>query len=259
MIVEKNKIHSYIRLAVFCLLLSFFSSYVNAQSYEDDYSENKDENLKEEYFLQKRPWIRPLEDERKIPGNKKGQLKKNKAFWYADYEFKNEKDLPADTNSNSYVPLIHRTWFQTLIWLVIIGGFAAAVMWFLAGSQVNIFRKKENGTNRGEDGDTMPEDIFSIQYQREIDKAIKEANYRLAIRLMFLELLKKMTEKNIIHFKQDKTNFDYLMQLHSTVYYKPFFRVVRNYEYSWYGEFDISREAFDIVRDHFKQLERQLG
>ncbi|HMU47056.1 MAG TPA: hypothetical protein PKC72_11855 [Chitinophagaceae bacterium] len=247
------------RLAVFCLLVTFFSSYVNAQSYEDDYSENKDEDPKDEYFLQKRPWIRPLEDERRIPDNKKGQLKKNKAFWYADYEFEKEEDLPLDTSSNSYVPLIHRTWFQTLIWLVIIGGFAAAVMWFLAGSQVNIFRKKESGTGRGGVDNTMPEDIFSIQYQREIDKAIKEGNYRLAVRLMFLELLKKMNERNIIQFKQDKTNFDYLMQLHSTGYYKQFFRVVRNYEYSWYGEFDVNREAFDIVREDFKQLERQLG
>lgn len=259
MIVEKSKIHSYFRLVVFCLLLSFFSSYVKAQNYDDDYSEGKDADSNEEYFLQKRPWIRPLEDERKIPDNKKGQLKKNKAFWYADYDFKKEEETPVGTSNNSYVPLIHRTWFQTLTWLIIIGGFAAAIMWFLSGSQVNIFRKRDRAAKGGGGDEQMPEDIFSIQYQWEIDKAINHGNYRLAVRLMFLELLKKMTERDIIHFKQDKTNFDYLMQLHSTVYYKQFFRVVRDYEYSWYGEFDVNREAFDIVREDFKQLERQLG
>jgi len=161
--------------------------------------------------------------------------------------------------ANTYIPLLQRTWFQTLIWFVIIGCFVACIIWFLAGSQVNIFRKKDSTSVDDEDHEAMPEDIFSIHYQLEIDKAVKAGNFRLAIRLMFLEMLKKMAERNFIHFKQDKTNLDYLMQLQPTVFYKSFFRITRNYEYSWYGKFNITREVFEIVRGDFKQLERQIG
>src|SRR5690606_4231613 len=97
----------------------------------------------------------------------------------------------------------------------------------------------------------MPEDIFAINYQREIDKATAQRNYRLAVRLMFLRLLKSMSERNIIRYQQDKTNLDYLMQLHNTTYYKDFFRITRNYEYSWYGKFDVSEEAYRLIRKDF--------
>ena len=69
----------------------------------------------------------------------------------------------------------------------------------------------------------MTEDIFAINYQKEIDKACSKGNYRLAIRLMFLRLLKDLSEKNIIQYTQDKTNFDYLIQLHPTRLLQRFF------------------------------------
>lgn len=257
--IEKMKVLRLFCVPLFYLLLTFSSLLVIAQSSDEDYPDLKEDSVQEEFFTQKKDWFHPLQDQRKLPEQEKKSLKKNKSFWYADYDFRNDGDIKVEGRDNTYVPLLQRTWFQTLIWLVIIGCFVAAIIWFLAGSQVNIFRKKDTKSTGGENQETMPEDIFSIHYQQEIDQAMKAGNFRLAIRLMFLEMLKKMAERNLIHFKQDKTNLDYLMQLQPTVFYKSFFRITRNYEYSWYGEFNISREVFDRVRDDFKQLERQIG
>ena len=91
---------------------------------------------------------------------------------------------------------MQRTWVQTLLWIIIIGGFAYAIMWYLMDSQVGLFRKKNvpvkdmHGTV-----EEMPEDIFAINYQKEIDKAANQGNYRLAIRLMYLRLLKNLASK----------------------------------------------------------------
>lgn len=101
------------------------------------------------------------------------------------------------------------------------------------------------------------QDIFNINYQLEIDKAIQQKNYRLAIRLMFLRMLKDLSEKKIIQYTQDKTNFDYLMQLHSTRYYDGFFRIARNYEFSWYGQFEVNENAFRIIQGDFNQFNNQ--
>jgi hypothetical protein len=67
-----------------------------------------------------------------------------------------------------------------------------------------------------------------------------------------------MSEKNIIQYKQDKTNFDYLLQLQPTNYYSSFFQLTRNYEYSWYGLFDISDEAYQLIKKDFEQFESKI-
>ena len=131
-------------------------------------------------------------------------------------------------------------------------------MWWLAGSHAGLFRRKNKALQTTGEDELITEDIFAINYQKEIDKAEANANYRLAIRLMFLRLLKVMAEKNIIQYKQDRTNLDYLLQLHPTVYYNNFFRITRNYEYSWYGKFEVAEKAYKVIRNDFDQFDRQL-
>jgi len=70
---------------------------------------------------------------------------------------------------------------------------------------------------------------------------------------MYLHILRLFSERDIIHYKIERTNSDYLMQLYNTSYYKDFFRLTRNFEYVWYGKFDISSAAFELIRkDHAK-------
>jgi hypothetical protein len=158
-----------------------------------------------------------------------------------------------------YKPLGQRGWFKTLLWIITIIGFAAIVGWYLASSNVGFFRKKDKKTADTVIDEEMPEDIFAINYQKEIDKAAADGNFRLAIRLQYLRLLKQMAERNIINYKQDKTNFDYMVELQPSSHYNHFFRITRNYEYSWYGKFDVSNEAYRIISTDFDNLGKQIN
>lgn len=186
------------------------------------------------------------------------KMREDKDFWYANAIFEKEKKKEAKTYDSDYIPLGQRTWFQTLIWLIIIGGFATFLMIYLSGSNVGLFRKRSKAIRSAEEQEEITEDIFAINYQKEIDKATAQGNYRLAIRLMYLRLLKNLSEKNIIQYKQDKTNLDYLMQLHQTKHYGNFFKVTRNYEYSWYGKFEVSEPAYKLIRSEFDQLDIEM-
>jgi len=215
------------------------------------------DNIKNDYFLKKQDF---REDssivQRQVPDSLLKKMYQDDDFWYANSVIV-EKDKPK-YKEQDYTPLGQQKWVQTLLWLVIVGGFAAVIMWYLAGSNVGLFRKKNKHIPTTGEGELVTEDIFAINYQREIDKAESGNNYRLAIRLMFLRLLKDMAEKNIIQYKQDRTNLDYLLQLHPTVYYNTFFRITRSYEYSWYGQFDVREEAYRIIRNDFKHFDRQI-
>lgn len=256
-----------IRLLLICLLLSPVS-HIQAQVADDTtiikeevqqgqvVDEETDEAEQQEYFIEKDyqddTWKQY--DRRKVPDSVVRQMQKDDDFWYANAIIEKKKPKP----ETSYIPIGQRTWFKTLIWLIIVGGFVTVLILYLANSDVGLFRKRTKSITRPEEDEEMPEDIFAINYQREIDKATARGDYRLAVRLMFLRLLKIMSEKNVIQYKQDKTNLDYLVQLYPTAYHKDFFRITRHYEFSWYGKFEVSNEAFLMIRDEMNQFENRL-
>jgi hypothetical protein len=204
---------------------------------------------------------------RHLPDSVLKALKSHEDFMYAKRK-EDEKAIepPAGENGNKATSrqfdpppkrMSQAGWFQSLLWIVIIGGFIAFLIIWLAGSDVRIFGKKRKRVT-GETEEEITEDIFAINYQKEIDKAAANGNYRFAIRLMFLRLLKTMSERNIIRYKQDSTNLDYLLQLSNSNHYNDFFRITRNYEYSWYGQFEVKEDAFKVIRNDFDNLDRKM-
>ena len=216
----------------------------------DTIKENKDEK---EYFLRKE-FTGGLPDTlrfRRLPDNTINALREDKAFWYANETFK-KKEKKKERASFTGHPF-----FQTVLWFMIIGGFVTFLILYLYNSNAALFRKSSSIADKEMDA-AETSDIFTINYQKEIDKAVGMSNYRLAVRLMFLRLLRNLSERNIIHYKLDSTNFDYMMQLRSTKLYHDFFRLARNYEYSWYGQFDIDKEKYSIIKNEFDDFEHKL-
>jgi hypothetical protein len=206
-----------------------------------------------DYFVEKSAWTdTAIGQTRHLADTAIKRMQQDPDFWYANEAIEKKKE------QKDYKPVGQRTWFKTVIWLVIIGGFLAFIIWYLGESNVRLFRKRAKGAEETPVSDEIPEDIFAINYQKEIDKAAGAGNYRLAVRLMFLRLLKTLAEKNVIAYKQDRTNFDYLLQLHATRYYNDFFRITRNYEYSWYGKFEISSNAYTVIKSDFENLAKQI-
>jgi hypothetical protein len=217
------------------------------KSTEEDYFTKRDMNV---------PFMDTVEV-RQISGNRVKELQQDEAFWYANASLK--KNKPADKEELK-TPFFQRTWFQALLWLVIIAGFAIFLLMYLSGSNINLFRRKNVRINKeGNDEELINEDIFAINYQKEIDKATRQGDYRLATRLRFLLILKNLSEKNIIQYKPGRTNFDYLQQLQATQYYPDFFRITRNYEYSWYGQFEVSENSYSIIKKDFESFEKKLN
>ena len=189
---------------------------------------------------------------RHVPATVMDSLKHDDAFWYANTRFK--KKEPRASANNSSTP----RWVKNLIWILIVAAFFAALIWYLTTSNILIFAKARRPIHPVSQEEEMSEDIFAINYNKELDKAIAVGDYRLAIRLMFLRLLKNLSNKNIIQYRQGRTNFEYLSQLFSTRYYNDFFRLTRNYEYAWYGKFEVSGEAFKTIRNDFENFDHQL-
>jgi hypothetical protein len=163
------------------------------------------------------------------------------------------KDLH-DENDNSF---LMQSWFNILIWIIIIGIFLAALIYFLSQQKISLFSKSLTSSAQDETDDA-DEDIFHLSYTKLILQAEKEKNYRTAIRLMFLQVLKILSETNTIHYQADYTNLHYLQQLNQTKFYNEFFNVMHSYEYVWYGKFDITTDNYNAVKNDFLKLQNKI-
>ena len=100
----------------------------------------------------------------------------------------------------------------------------------------------------------VEENIEQIDFENLISKALKEQNYRLATRYLYLKSLKSLANKQVIEWHYEKTNSDYLNEIKDSQLKTLFKRVSYIYDYVWYGEFPIDEESFNKNKDDFNQL-----
>jgi hypothetical protein len=221
---------------------------------EDEYSSEDEEEEDDTYYFVDRSLVQDEKfQSRRIPPGRVNEIREQKAFWYANVEF----EKPGEQPLPNYTPLGQRTWFRTLIWILIIGSFVAFLAIYLSGSGVGLFRRKSVVETAGAT-ETSYDNIFEIDYGEEINRAEAGGDFRLATRLRYLQLLRDLSGKGVISYSDEKTNFDYLLEVHKTRYYEDFYRVTRYYEFSWYGEFEVSAEMYITVKSGFEKLQNNL-
>lgn len=149
-------------------------------------------------------------------------------------------------------------WIHLLIWTIIIGVFIYALVYFLLANKISLFTKG-NVSAFSSAHDAQEEDIFHLPYNELLKKAAKEKNYRQAVRILYLQTLKMLSEKNIIKFQPDYTNLHYLSQLNKTKYFNDFFSITHHYEYAWYGKFLVSEDRFEKIKADFESIQQKIN
>lgn len=91
-----------------------------------------------------------------------------------------------------------------------------------------------------------------------IQKALRNKDYRLAIRYYYLFILKQLSENDLIEWEMQKTNDDYVNELRKEELKKPFGHITRLYDYIWYGDFPIDEVKYRRVENKFSSLRKTL-
>ncbi len=167
-----------------------------------------------------------------------------------------QKQAENDTNVGFLEKLIRALSSKTarvVIWSLVIAFLAFLFITYLINNKM-LLATKGRRINMDESLPAETENIFDIDFKNSISRAIADNDFRLATRLHFLQMLKHMSLKNIIQYGFDKTNMDYLFELHGTPHYKDFAAASRNYEYVWYGKFAITKEQFDNLKNSFNKF-----
>lgn len=91
-----------------------------------------------------------------------------------------------------------------------------------------------------------------------ITEAVKQQDYRLAIRYYYLLAIKELSQHNIIEWQQQKTNKDYIKEIQTNTLQTQFEKITRIYDYVWYGEFEVDAIKFENLKLDFINLNKQV-
>ncbi|MDR1762532.1 MAG: DUF4129 domain-containing protein [Dysgonamonadaceae bacterium] len=132
----------------------------------------------------------------------------------------------------------------------------AASLYFLYLKRPELFMR--NRRLGGLDYETLEENIHSIDFEREIEQAIEKGDYRLAVRLKYLQTLRYLSDNNLINWQIHKTPTEYYYEL-GRASMKPAFRELTNsFLEVRYGNYPASEALFDRMRELLDEIKKML-
>ncbi|MFK7979212.1 MAG: DUF4129 domain-containing protein [Saprospiraceae bacterium] len=128
---------------------------------------------------------------------------------------------------------------------------------FLLYSFVGVqgLKKGENRTfdpNAVINTETVAEHIHEFDLSALIQQAIQQQDYTVATRLYYLLAIKQLSEKDLIHWKKDKTNRNYLNELTNIPLKNKFRNLTNIFERVWYGEVLVDATIFTDIQGQFQ-------
>lgn len=147
------------------------------------------------------------------------------------------------------------TGFGTFLLFLIVFGILATIVYFVIKSDSGgIIHDKETSISDMEE----IEDIEQLDLPSLLRDAIAKKNYRMAIRINYLQALKELNDKKIIVWKNEKTNFDYIQEVKEYTLKNKLDHITYLYEYIWYGETFIDEALFQKLDPDFQQFNLQV-
>lgn len=143
---------------------------------------------------------------------------------------------------------------EIIIYVVIFAGIALLIFLIYRARFRGLLSRRKRRSSPDETYELFQEDIYEISYESEIDKAVNEGNYRRAVRLRFLQTLKLLSDAELIEWKSNRTNREYLQNLADPTIFQSFRKLVLWYEYAWYGEFAVTVYQYE----KFTELEKEF-
>lgn len=188
-------------------------------------------------------------------------------------DYKAQKEFQYDQLEGRQLSLWERfwMWFWNMISKLFVGaasnsvskyffiGLGIALLVFLLIKIIgakNIFSKKPLETILPYD--VLNENIHEIDYDKELNRLVSEGKYRLAVRLLYLRTLKKLSDGQLIQWEPDKTNYNYLTEISKPELKHDFSQLTLQFDYIWYGDFPVDAHKFEPIKQSFNQFNNQI-
>lgn len=212
---------------------------------------------KPEYILDKvDPELRipPKEKIEKYKNNKHFNYQESKPFKYPDWLL-NFLDWLDRLFGRTASKVLTRELFTSLFVILLVAVIVTIILRTQNVSWRILFGKKKVDTDEAE---FYSEDVNNMDFESLIAESIKNKNYRLAIRFLYLKNLKSLSDREIIVWNPNKTNYSYQYEIKNDRIRSEFIDTTRIFDFVWYGEFILDEQSFGSAHNMFNEFNRTI-
>lgn len=148
------------------------------------------------------------------------------------------------------------SWIGWIITGLLIAGLIYLIVMSILNS--NSGKKKVTPIDYVED-EIAPSEIPLTELQRLLKEALDKKDFRAAVRIYYLFILKDLSAKQWIEWQKEKTNMHYLYEMQKQNVYSDFSQTVNYFEIVWYGKREINQNQFNTIQPSFTNLLNKLG
>lgn len=148
------------------------------------------------------------------------------------------------------------TSYQNVGQYIVLAAIVGLVIYLLKKAEVLRFLFPQQAQSDGLTYETLSENIHEINFDAAVEAAVYERNFRLAVRLLYLQTLKRLTDGGHIDYKPDKTNRQYVYELADSPIQAHFERLTHQFEFVWYGDFPVDDTQFAQIRQQAQLINR---
>ncbi len=170
---------------------------------------------------------------------------------------KEVKEKPRRTPDTGILTgLLNSDILKLLLWAVVIC-FVLFVLYRLFLAE-GVFKRKAKSAKGNEAA--VEEEIITNEsdFDALIRQSLQHGNYRHAVRYQYLRTLHLLAGRGMVSLAPDKTNFNYVTEITNAEYRNAFAALTLNYEYAWYGEFDVDKNIYEKIEYNFSSLNKKI-
>ncbi|MFN0274465.1 MAG: hypothetical protein ACKVPJ_01870 [Chitinophagales bacterium] len=141
---------------------------------------------------------------------------------------------------------------QVILFIVVIG-LLVYILLRIFGKDIFAPNKKVK-TDASATITDLDEKPMESDLERFLREALQRKDFRLAIRIYYLMILQALHEKEIISWRKNKTNKDYVIETSDRMFSQQFAGNTLLFEYVWYGEKMLEEVQFNKLHPSFLNL-----
>ena len=103
------------------------------------------------------------------------------------------------------------------------------------------------------------DNISGIDFNQYLKEALQNNDFKVAVRILYLKLLKNLDDSKKIIWHPGKTNHQYQNEIKETDLRNDFSKLTWIYECVWYGGFKIDKRSFNSVHKKFSKININPG
>jgi len=156
---------------------------------------------------------------------------------------------PSSSGSTPMTPMV-----QVIVYAVLITGLLLLIAFVVTGGFFNSPNNPNVGVKAEFNIENVDASIPESELQRLLRESLSKQNYRAAVRLYYITIVKHLADKQYIQWQRDKTNLMYCREMRDTPHYQPFSSLTRVYERVWFSDHQFDQNEFERVKPDFEKF-----